>query len=118
MFLKLCVPLNEWTYRNAVKKIFRSRRKRSELKKSLFQVGQVFKDFGSTFLGLQRRVSAGRWAEGLRESSLGVWGRHQYNNPPCPQDVASRWTDGLCGKAQKGLVEKRLACVYSFYSMS
>ena len=60
---------------NAVKKIFRSRRKRSELKKSLFQVGQVFKDFGSTFLGLQRRVSAGRWAEGLRESSLGVWGR-------------------------------------------
>lgn len=82
---------------NAVKKIFRSRRKRSELKKSLFQVGQVFKDFGSTFLGLQRRVSAGRWAEGLRESSLGVWGRHQYNNPPCPQDVASRWTDGFCG---------------------
>ena len=22
MFLKLCVPLNEWTYRNAVKKNF------------------------------------------------------------------------------------------------
>ena len=22
MFLKLCVPLNEWTYRNAVKKFF------------------------------------------------------------------------------------------------
>ena len=55
----------------------------------------MFKDFGSTFLGLQRRVGAGGWAEGLRESSLGVCGRHQCHSRTRPrQDVASRWTMG------------------------
>lgn len=70
---------------NTVKKKFRPRRKRSELIKSLFQVGQVFKEFGSTFLGLQRRVSAGGWAE--RSQGVQPWcvwetSMSQQNLPP------------------------------------
>ena len=100
----LCFVLNKY-----LEIFLKSREKRSELK-SIFQVGQVFEDPGSTFLPWlaekgQRwqvgwRVPGGGWPWHVGEASV------SQQSSPCPQatktkrgpwDVVGRGTDGFHG---------------------